>query len=95
MTKKVSKSVKPAVLSAETVGAARELLDDLRTLIDLARARVAQQVNTELVALYWHVGQKITVEILKQERAEYGKQVLETLGNSSALNMDVVSTEQR
>ena len=61
------------------------LLSDLRTLIDQARGRVAQQVNTELVTLYWNIGARIKIEILKEERAEYGKRVLETLGGQLTL----------
>lgn len=57
-----------------------KLLIDLRELIDLARSRVARQVNQELVMLNWHLGDRIRREILRDERAEYGKQVLEILG---------------
>lgn len=56
-----------------------ELLKELRALIDEARTRVAHQVNTELVALYWHIGQRIRKEILQNERAEYGKEIVESL----------------
>jgi len=57
-----------------------KLLTDLRELIDQAHIQVAQQVNQELVMLNWHLGDRIRREILKDERAEYGKQVLEVLG---------------
>lgn len=55
------------------------LLQDLRSLIEQARGRVAQQVNTELVMLNWHIGNRIRKEILRDERAEYGKAVIESL----------------
>ena len=55
------------------------LLESLRELIDNARGRVAQQVNSELVMLNWQIGSRIRKEILKDERAEYGKQVVESL----------------
>ncbi|MBI5655433.1 MAG: DUF1016 domain-containing protein [Geobacter sp.] len=52
------------------------LFNDIKSLIDSARQRVAVAVNAELTLLYWQVGQRINSEILKGERAEYGKQVI-------------------
>ncbi len=52
------------------------LFEDVRQLIDEARGRVASSVNAELTWLYWQVGQRIRVDLLKEERAEYGKQVI-------------------
>lgn len=56
-----------------------QLLGDIRTLIENRRSRAAQAVNAELVLLYWHIGKRIRSEILGEERAEYGKQVVEAL----------------
>lgn len=56
-----------------------ELLADIRELIDLARQNVAVAVNTELTLLYWRVGHRIRQEVLKEERAEYGKKIVVTL----------------
>jgi predicted nuclease of restriction endonuclease-like (RecB) superfamily len=55
------------------------LLDDLRRLIVEARERVAIYVNQELTMLYWDIGHCIQTEILKDERAEYGKQIVGTV----------------
>ena len=55
------------------------LLMELRGLITQARERVAVGVNRELVLLYWDLGQRIHVEILGEERAEYGKRIVATL----------------
>lgn len=60
-------------------GGNNDLLTDLRALIEQARERTAQEVNSELVMLNWHIGDRIRKEILGQERAEYGKQVMENL----------------
>ena len=38
------------------------LLEDIRGLITSARHRVATAVNTELVMLYWHIGERIKRE---------------------------------
>lgn len=63
----------PAPVSAD------RLLTDVRALIEAARHQVAQAVNTGLVVLYWHVGKRIREDVLGNDRAEYGRQVLQTL----------------
>lgn len=55
------------------------LLGDLRQLIEQSRGRAAIAVNSELVLLYWKVGQRIRSDLLGNERAEYGKQVVSTV----------------
>ena len=57
------------------------LLGDLQSLIDATRVRVAVGINTEMVLLYWDIGERIRKEILKDERAAYGKQVVNTLSD--------------
>lgn len=61
------------------------LLADVRQLIVSARVRVAQAVNSELSLLYWQIGQRIRNEVLQGERAEYGKQVVESLAGQLSL----------
>ena len=56
-----------------------KLLNDLRTLIEDARHKVAQTVNAELTLLYWHIGRRIRQNILKNKRAAYGDEILQTL----------------
>jgi len=55
------------------------LLTELRGLIEAARQHVAQTANTTLTMLYWHVGQRVRREVLKDQRAEYGEQIVLTL----------------
>ena len=55
---------------------APELLKDLRRIIDAARSHVAATANYELTAMYWHIGNRINNEVLGNERAEYGKQIV-------------------
>jgi hypothetical protein len=47
--------------------------------VEGARQRVAQTFNAELSLLYWQIGQRLQLEILNGERAEYGKQVIKSL----------------
>jgi len=55
------------------------LITDLRTLINEARNKVALIVNTEITLLYWHIGKRINEEVLGNQRAEYGRQIVSTL----------------
>lgn len=56
------------------------LLAELRELILTAREQVARAVNAGLTTLYWQIGQKVRGEILKEKRAEYGQQIVSTVG---------------
>lgn len=55
------------------------LVADVRALINAARHRAAQAVNTELVLLYWGIGNRIRRDILGEELAGYGEQIVSTL----------------
>jgi predicted nuclease of restriction endonuclease-like (RecB) superfamily len=57
----------------------RRLLSEIRELIDRTRSEIAQTVNAGLVLTYWLIGERIRKEILKEERADYGKQIVATL----------------
>lgn len=54
----------------------QSLMNDLRQIIEQARCRVAATVNSELTLMYWHIGERINREVLGNERAEYGKQIV-------------------
>ena len=58
------------------ISASTPLLADVRQLIDYARQRVASTVNAELTQLYWQKGSRVSAELLKGQRAEYGKQLV-------------------
>jgi len=61
----------------------RELLlvDELRSLIQETRTKVARSVNLALVQLYWQIGTQIRTEVLKSKRADYGKQICVTMSH--------------
>ena len=40
---------------------------------------MAQTVNAELTMLYWHIGTRIRKDILREKRAEYGQEILQSL----------------
>ncbi len=68
------KIVKPVGKSTIT-----EAFHDIRKLIEEARGRVATYANAELTMLYWKVGERVRREILDDQRAEYGKEIVATL----------------
>jgi len=55
------------------------LIADVRSMIEQTRGQVARIVNAGMTLLYWRIGKRIQVEILGNQRAEYGKEILATL----------------
>lgn len=55
------------------------LYTDVCSIIDDARHRVATYVNSEACLMNWHVGKRIKEDVLYNQRAEYGKQILKRL----------------
>jgi predicted nuclease of restriction endonuclease-like (RecB) superfamily len=68
--------------SANPANLPSTLLADLQSLIDASRGRLATVVNQEITLLYWQVGHRIQVEILGNQRADYGTQVVKELADS-------------
>ena len=54
----------------------QSLIQDLRQIIEQARGHVAATANYELTMMYWHIGERINREVLDNQRAEYGKQIV-------------------
>ena len=57
----------------------KSLVEDLRQIIEQTRGRVAATVNSELTMMYWHIGERINRDVLGNQRAEYGKQIVSTV----------------
>jgi len=55
------------------------LFSDVRNMIAEARKRAYVAINTEAIMVYWRVGTRIRTDILKNQRAEYGKQIIAKL----------------
>ena len=53
-----------------------ELINDLRQIIDSARSHVAATANYEVTMMNWNIGNRINHDVLNDERAEYGKQIV-------------------
>ena len=81
----MTKPPRRAPTAALTTSAA-DVLQDIRSLIEAARQRVALAVNAELSLLYWQVGRRIQTEVLRGERAAYGEQIFQMLSRQLTLS---------
>ena len=55
------------------------LVADIKHLIIDTKQRVANVANAGITMLYWHIGERINRDVLGNQRAEYGKQIIATL----------------
>ncbi len=62
------------------------VLADIRSMVDQMRVGVARTVNTGKTLLYWRIGKRIQTEVLGNQRAGYGNEILATL--SQELTVD-------
>lgn len=59
------------------------MISEIREIMQTARNRAAQQVNSELLTAYWNIGRVIVENEQKNsERAEYGKETLRQLSRT-------------
>jgi hypothetical protein len=63
-------------------------------MIEEARKNVAVTVNSAFTLLYWKIGYRINNEILQDNRAEYGKQILATLSQQLVLEYESYFSEK-
>ena len=54
-------------------------ISEIKELIFSSKKNVVTVINKELTLLYWHIGNSINKEVLKEKRGEYGKQVVVNL----------------
>lgn len=87
MTKPIKAITRAKKAPSKTLAtiAPAQLLNDLRALIGDSRQRIAQAVNSALVLLYWQIGQRIRTDILKEKRADYGKEIVHALSGQLAI----------
>ena len=53
-----------------------ELLADIKSRVSTARARAMTAVNSELICLYWEIGQQI---LAREQQQGWGAKVIERL----------------
>lgn len=79
MASKDDKHMSNRVESDTVAPNANALITDLKQMIEEARSAVAVAVNAGLTLLYWRVGKRIRGDVLVNNRAEYGKEIVATL----------------
>ena len=55
------------------------LFKEISSLIERSKQKVISQAKSAVIFLFWQVGKRINNEILKNERAEYGAQIISNL----------------
>ena len=56
-----------------------QFIREIKTLIEQSKLQVSVAVNATITMLYWQIGNRINTEILNDQRAEYGKQIVSNL----------------
>lgn len=56
-----------------------QLYQDVCSLIENTRQRLATTVNAEACIMHWQIGKRIKEDVLYNKRAEYGKQIIKKL----------------
>lgn len=69
--------IKPNILPNTKLS--KKLIANIIAQIESAKSHVALYTNSALVMLYWNVGKLLNNEILNNNRAEYGEQILPQL----------------
>jgi predicted nuclease of restriction endonuclease-like (RecB) superfamily len=55
---------------------APDLVQEISLLIEESKLQVVRTANSALTTLFWQVGKRVNDEILKNDRAQYGKQII-------------------
>ena len=79
MAKRRKKTSTKIAKSEASAPGSPALLTDIRDVIEAARQQTARAVNSTLVIMYWQIGRRIQQHVLENERADYGKEIVQTL----------------
>lgn len=55
------------------------IFKDIKSLIEQTKQNIAISINSTLTLLYWNIGKHINEDILKNTRADYGKEIVHAL----------------
>jgi len=71
-----------------------KLFKELAQIIERGKKKVTSQVNNTMTMVYWYVGKRINEEVIKNERAEYGKQIVTTVSTQLVMQYGKGFTEK-
>jgi predicted nuclease of restriction endonuclease-like (RecB) superfamily len=57
----------------------QRLFEQIQNLIEQTKQNVAVAINSSMTIMYWQIGKTINDDILNNQRAEYGKEIVATL----------------
>ncbi len=55
------------------------LFSEIALLIEQNKQQLAVSVNAAMSMLYWQIGKRVNKETLRDQRADYGKQIVASL----------------
>jgi hypothetical protein len=58
-----------------------QLYSDVCQIIQGSRQRLATTVNAEICLMHWHIGKRIKEDVLYNQRAEYGQQIVKNFSS--------------
>jgi predicted nuclease of restriction endonuclease-like (RecB) superfamily len=79
-TRKITQRTPPCpTASPVPVIAVDRLLGDIRALIETAREQIARAVDSGLVGVDWHIGERAREDVLLEKRADCGEKIVQAL----------------
>ena len=73
----------------------QSLIQDLHQIIEQARGQVAATANYAQTMMYWHIGERINREVIDNQRAEYGKQIVAQVARQLQAEFGAKGFEER
>ena len=55
------------------------LIDEISAIIEQGRREISRKASRETVLIFWQIGKRINDEVLENQRADYGKQIVSRL----------------
>ena len=88
-------NIKPSKETPIASAATQTLIRDLRQIIEHARGHVAATANYAQTMMYWHIGERINRDVLGNQRAEYGKQIVATVARQLREEYDITGIDEK
>ncbi|WP_034061094.1 PDDEXK nuclease domain-containing protein [Lacinutrix jangbogonensis] len=64
----------------------QNILKDLVSIVEKTKTQVAIQANSALTIMFWQIGKRIQSEILENNRAKYGQEIVVSLSRALTIN---------
>jgi len=72
---------KKKIIIANKYKSYQQLFVDIVGMIQSGKNRVASEVNSTVIILYWSIGKRINDEILHDDRGRYGEEIITNIAN--------------